>query len=215
MTNKPEKPLRLAGVIEAQQIYESFQNAAIYSENKRLMTELEKPVLAWHFCGDTLRDGQPIPRKGVWLKHEGPVKMCESGLHASRRLIDALKYAPGNTLCWVECLDIVAEQDDKLVCRQRRIVAKMDAEKLLRRAARKFALDVVHLWTAPDVVIKYLKVGDESLRDAAWTTAGNAARAAAGDAARTAAGAAARTAARTAQNKWLEQQASDYRAWRY
>lgn len=33
-----------------------------------------------------------------------------------------------------------------------------------RKLARRFALDVVHLWNAPPVVIEYLHTGDESLR---------------------------------------------------
>jgi hypothetical protein len=141
----------------------------------------DKTVLAWHFCGSTLRDGRSIPRKGAWLKHEGPVEMCAAGLHASRRLIDALTYAPGNNLCRVECRKIEAEQDGTLVCRERKIIARFDAEELLWRASRKFALDVIHLWDAPAVVVKFLKTGDPSLRAAAWDVAGDVTRAAAWD----------------------------------
>ena len=188
-------------------------------------------VLAWHFVADKLRDGRPIPRKGVWLKHETECVMCEAGLHASRRLLDALQYAPGKMLCRVECVDVAAEQDDKLVCHKRKIIARFDSEELLWRASRKFALDVIHLWPAPKVVIKFLKTGDKSLRaaaldaarDAAWSAARaaawGAARAAAWDAAHGAAKGAAWAAAkgaawdaakgaawdaaRSAQNKWL------------
>ena len=45
---------------------------------------------------------------------------------------------------------------------------------MLRAFARQCALDVIHLWNAPQVVRDYLTTGDESLRDAA----GNAAYAA-------------------------------------
>ena len=44
----------------------------------------------YHFTGDTLRDGRPIPKPGVWLKHDGPVIPCKSGLHASEHPFDAL-----------------------------------------------------------------------------------------------------------------------------
>ncbi len=138
------------------------------------MTAKPKTVLAWHFCGDALRDGRPIPPNGVWLKHEGKCVMCKSGLHASRRLIDALNYAPGNTLCRVECADIAAEQDGKLVCHKRKIIARFNAEDLLWRASRKFALDVIHLWDAPPIVVKFLKTGDGSLRAAALDAVGTA-----------------------------------------
>ena len=40
-------------------------------------------IFAFHFVGDTLRDGRPIPSDGEWLTHDGPVVMCISGLHAS------------------------------------------------------------------------------------------------------------------------------------
>ena len=146
---------------------------------------------AYHFVGETLRDGRPIPADGEWLTHDGPVVICEHGLHASRRPWHALRYAPGNTLCLVECDGIVTEHDDKLVCVQRRILKRIDAEPLLREFARAEARRVAHLWSAPDAVRQYLETGDESLRAAAW----DAARAAAWDAAWDAARDAARDAA--------------------
>src|SRR5574343_1759928 len=159
-------------------------------------------IRAYHFVGDKLRDGRPVPPDGEWLVHDGPVRMCESGLHASRHPLDALQYAPGATLCLVDCEDIVAEEYDKLVCRRRRIVARFDATDMLRLFARQCALDVIHLWDAPQVVRDYLTTGDESLRDgtrdAAWAAARAAARDAAWEAARDAARAAAWDAARDA-----------------
>jgi len=35
-----------------------------------------KTVLAWHFCGDKLRDGRPIPRQGT---QEGPQQGTQEG----------------------------------------------------------------------------------------------------------------------------------------
>ena len=84
-------------------------------------------IRAHHFVGDKLRDGRPVPTDGEWLVHDGPVKMCESGLHASRHPFDALMYAPGPVLGLVDCDEIDAEENDKLVCRRRRIVARFDA----------------------------------------------------------------------------------------
>ena len=133
-------------------------------------------IAAYHFVGATLRDGRPIPADGKWLVHDGPVVICESGLHASRRPWHALEYAPGNTLCLVECDDVREEQADKLVCVRRRIVQRIDAEPLLRAFARDEARRVLHLWDAPDVVRKYLDTGDESLRAAARDAAKDAAR---------------------------------------
>ena len=155
-------------------------------------------VLAWHFVGDTLRDGRPVPPDGVWLVHEGEAGMCESGLHASRRPSDALQYAPGPVLCLVECKDVVDEGDDKLVCRRRRIIKRMDATDLLRTYARKCALSVIHLWDAPSCVREYLETGDDSKRLAAREAAAYAYAAADADAADAADAAAAAADAATA-----------------
>jgi hypothetical protein len=155
-------------------------------------------VYAYHFVGEKLRDGRPIPPDGEWLVHEGEMVICESGLHASKRPMDALAYAPGRTLCLVECEDIVDEHADKFVCRRRKIVKRIDATELLWKASREFALSVIHLWDAPQVVRDFLTTGDESLRAAARAAAGAAAWDAARAAARAAAWAAAWDAARAA-----------------
>ena len=163
---------------------------------------MQRKNLAWHFVGDKLRDGSPIPRDGVWLKYDGPLVLCKSGLHASLEPFDALHYAPGNTLCRVEMRGETLHQSDKLVAQERRIIARMDATEMLRYYARMQALSVVHLWDAPDIVLDYLMTGDETIR--AYAAATYAARAAdaytAAYAARAAAYAAAADAARAEFN---------------
>lgn len=47
------------------------------------MRTMAETVKAWHFTNGKLRDGGPVPAVGETLIHEGPVVMCESGLHAS------------------------------------------------------------------------------------------------------------------------------------
>lgn len=158
-------------------------------------------ILAWHFVGDTLRDGSPIPPDGVTLRHDGPVIPCESGLHASRHPFDALQYAPGDTLCLVRCGGIIVphgKPEDKIACSERTIIARMDAEPLLRYFARMQALSAVHLWSAPQVVLDYLMTGDESIRAAAWEAAWDASWAASWGAAWEATREAARAAANAA-----------------
>jgi hypothetical protein len=153
---------------------------------------------AYHFVGDTLRDGSAIPADGEWLEVSAPLQMCEHGLHWSRDPFDALQYAPGNTLCLVDADGEIAEQADKGCSTRRRIICRADAEPMLFEFARWAALQVIHLWDAPKVVRDFLETGDESLRDAARAAARDAARAAARDAARDAARAAAWAAARDA-----------------
>src|SRR5690606_35325923 len=91
--------------------------------------------------------------------------------HASRRPWHALMYAPGPVLCLVEVDQFREEHEDKLVARRRRIVRRVDLTSDMRAFARQCALDVIHLWEAPDVVRRYLETGDESLRNAAWAAA--------------------------------------------
>jgi hypothetical protein len=164
---------------------------AVYCElphvNSKERSIMSNTVRAWHFVGKTLRDGSPVPPDGVKLVYPGEIKPCVSGYHASLQPFDALQYAPGATLCLVECGGKIIHQDDKLVAEQRTIIYRVDATNLLRSYAKKRALSVIHLWTPPKVVVDYLNSDDESLRDAArgaaWGAARGAARGTAWDAA--------------------------------
>ena len=176
---------------------------------------------AWHFVGAALRNGSPIPGDGEELVHEGELVLCASGLHASVRAIDALRYAPGGTLCRVVVDGDVLYADDKLCASRRTIVWRIDASSMLRDFARRCAHSCLHLWNYPQVVADYLSSGDDGLRstaqaaaDAAWSTAQAAAQAAAQATAWSAADAAdaawsaAWDAAWESQSGWLEDMAT-------
>lgn len=83
-------------------------------------------ILAWHWCrdfgGEALRRDLVIITPGETEHHDGPLVLCESGLHASTSLLDAMVYAPGGILRRVECDGEVVERKrgDKLVCSMRR-----------------------------------------------------------------------------------------------
>ncbi len=143
-------------------------------------------LLAWHFLPAdgclANGDGRRVV-VGETLRVDGPLVLCTRGLHASRRLTDALKYAPGPILCRVRLSGDVAEGDDKLCATERTVEWMLDATPVLRDFARAAALDAVHLWDAPEVVVRYLRTGDEEIRAAALDAARAAARAAALDAA--------------------------------
>jgi hypothetical protein len=159
---------------------------------------MSKKVYAWHFVGEKLRDGRPVPPDGIKLIHGRSPSICNHGFHASKNPYDALFYAPGKTLCLVEMSGEMDYQLDKMVASERTIIHRIDATEILRKFSRQCALNVIHLWNPPEVVVEYLKTGNESLRDAA-RAAGDAAAWAAGDAAAWAAGdAAAWDAARAA-----------------
>lgn len=121
-------------------------------------------VKGWHFVGDTLRDGRPVPADGEVLVHTGRVEMCRSGLHASARVIDALQNAPGSTVCRVTVGDVRDYQYDKMVGRARTILWRVNAKALLEDFARLCALDVIDRWNAPNIVRRWLETGDEDLR---------------------------------------------------
>jgi hypothetical protein len=159
----------------------------------------------WHFA--TIKDGQPIMRNGTLIEIgkryeiEGDPVLCKRGYHGSLRAIHALEYAPGP---WVSLrpLEGVIAGDDKVVGKAYTQQPGVDATPALREFARWCALQVIHLWDAPQVVIDYLTTGDESLRDAARVAAWDESMAAAWDAAldesRNAARDVARAAARNA-----------------
>src|SRR3990167_10443381 len=143
----------------------------------KMRPDYSDSIIAWHFVGAKLRGGRDIPRDGEWLNHKGPISMCKKGLHASRHPFDALTYAPGAMLCRVECRNDVKEQSDKLVCRDRRILCRVDVTNLLYEFAREQALSVLPAWpNPPEVVVEYLKTGNMSLRVAARRAARGAFR---------------------------------------
>jgi hypothetical protein len=128
----------------------------------------------YHFTANRLRDGQPVPPIGKWLTFDGEPEPCECGLHASPTAFYALRYAPGTLLHKVHLggkIKAHGDPVDKFAAQKRKIIASIDATATCRAFARRVALDVIHLWDAPDVVKQYLKTGDESLRDAAASAA--------------------------------------------
>ena len=119
---------------------------------------------AWHFVNDTLRDGSPVPQDGEKLVFTGEPILCEQGYHASILPWDALRYAPGNILCRVECGGTLIKGNDKLVCTERTIIRRIDATKMLQYFARMQALAVIHLYPngTDDVVFDFLMTGENA-----------------------------------------------------
>jgi hypothetical protein len=152
---------------------------------------------AWHFlpadCRLRYGDGRPITTGSVVsVGDPSLLEPCRYGMHASLDIIDALDYAPGPVLCRVELTGRIIDDGDKHCAESRRVVWMSDPERsdyVMRKFARRCALDVADLWETPDIVRRYLETGDESIWAAAWA----AAHPAAWDAAWAAAWAAART----------------------
>ncbi|HJS81332.1 MAG TPA: hypothetical protein VJ742_00690 [Nitrososphaera sp.] len=135
-------------------------------------------IKAWHFLKEDRKLQFPPHTKikaGQTIKVKDEPILCERGLHASIRAFDALSYSPGPVVCRVEVSGQIVKGYDKLAGTERKVLWMADATETLRAFSRWCALDVIHLWDAPEIVVKYLKTGDESLRAAAWAAAGAAA----------------------------------------
>ena len=121
------------------------------TKQKTKMKTTNKIISGYHFTGDKLRNGADIPAIGTWLKFSGAIIPCQSGLHMSEHPFDALKYAPGNILHKVELGGrLVSHCETKSIINKwcgskRKIIATINAEKLLRDFARWNALQVIHL----------------------------------------------------------------------
>ena len=128
----------------------------------------------WFSDGDFLPHGDNRQMVIGETHHvEGKIIPCAWGLHASRRPIDALRYARGNIIWGVELSGtIVPHKEDKFAASDRRYLWRLDVYDLLRTFARRCALDTIHLWNAPDVMVRYLKTGDESLKPVALASVG-------------------------------------------
>ena len=97
----------------------------------------EQKILAWHFVTDNRMLAHQAPPMEVapgyiYGEPKGDIIICERGMHASRRVYDALSFAHGSQLCRVQVWGDVAEQPDKIVGRYREVLAIRDVASELR-----------------------------------------------------------------------------------
>jgi len=187
--------------------------------------------LGWHFLPEDkrLRYGtREVVEVGRPVKVAGKLALCEWGLHASRRAIDALAYAPMDSAklyaCRVRLGGELIESQDKAVASEREVLWMVDATKALHLFACRVAEDAFTKygngdtrslaaiqakrdWLEGKITSEELKAAARAAEVAAW--AAEAARAAwaawaaevaawAAEAAEAAEAAAARTAAAAA-----------------
>jgi hypothetical protein len=143
-----------------------------------------------------------VVRLGRTHKHKGPLELGESGLHASLKPLDALRYALGHHLWVVELSGEILTGSDKLCASERTYLHHLNCEQLLREFARKQTLINIEknrpYTNQSDQILRYLQTGDESIQSAAWLAAQSAAQSAAWLAAWLATQSAAQSAARPA-----------------
>jgi hypothetical protein len=148
---------------------------------------------------------------GQWYHHEGDLRLCRAGFHASKLLPDCFEYVTPGSVCKVEYKGRVIECGDKFVSESMRVVwavrwTKKDSLRFLlslREGVEKINPDV-RVRACFDAVEKVLSCDTKKNRApagaAAW--AARAAAWAANDAAR-AASDAARAAAKRRQHKTI------------
>ena len=179
---------------------------------------------AWYFSNTDkkLRYGDDrIIQAGKMHTVKGTPELCNHGLHASVRAIDALEYAPGSYVWFVDVTRSLDVGEDKICGQRREYLWGFDADEVLREFARNQALinieKIKHYTDQYDLIVGYLTTGDEGLRSAAELAAELAARSAAEAAAWSAAWSAAelavesaaRSGARSAANEMLEEMLTD------
>ena len=94
---------------------------------------------AWHFLAENkklgYKDGRLVRVGHTFKCDPDSLVMCKSGFHATKRLFDALKYAPGPVVCRVELGGRILHQDDKSVASERTVIAMADASTVLHEFA--------------------------------------------------------------------------------
>jgi hypothetical protein len=121
--------------------------------------------LYWYIT-DELRlghgDGRVI-EEGKTHTVEGAIGICVRGLHASRLALDALSYSKGPMVCRVRLGGNVIDGSDKSCASMRTYIKIIDAREILETFGRMCALDVIHLWDAPEAVRLYLETGRKDI----------------------------------------------------
>ena len=121
---------------------------------------------AYHFLKEDMTSGygnEPAWQVGEERTIKGKLVMCGHGYHSSPSWYDALGYAPGNMACIVEVSGKILKDTDKQVSSKRKLIAAIDAEKVLRtwacdcaeRALKKANVKDKRSWNAIKVARLY------------------------------------------------------------
>lgn len=162
---------------------------------------MSEKILAWHFLREDRKlRFHPYTEviSGQTLTYEGVLTLCEAGLHASERVINALYYAPGPVVSRVELSGQILKSDDKACASKRACLWIADAtralhefacwcaEETLKRERSRGrepdercwkAIEAKRLWLAGRIDSK----GLHAARDASWYAARGASWGAARD----------------------------------
>ena len=98
----------------------------------------EPPYIGYYFHNGREQFGSHRKiEAGKTYRVAGKPVLCEHGLHASKRIIDALRYAPSDAkyVCLVELGGAVKLDTDKAVATRRTVLAMADVEIILHEFA--------------------------------------------------------------------------------
>lgn len=109
---------------------------------------MSNEINAWHFLNKECQlryRTQELVEVGKKYYASGPLAICKNGMHACIRVIDALQYAPGYTLCYVTCGGDIVQHGNELCSRWRRVERMMDATKLLHEFSCNIAEEMLQI----------------------------------------------------------------------
>jgi hypothetical protein len=182
------------------------------------------------------RNGNKTWEVGKWYKHEGKIKLCESGFHACLKPLEALKdYCYGEKFFIIEARGkIIKKKDDKFVASEMRLVKEINKEYVFRRftlfCAKSCLENYNKEYPNDNRISECIRISElyldgkstleelsaawsaawSAAESAAWSAAESAARSAARSAAWSAARSAAWSAARSAADKLLIKMIKEY-----
>lgn len=151
--------------------YETTANPRDKMNNKcSSISNSSTEVFVWWFCGDDLilryGDGRKAIVGETHCVDPSKIELAKFGLHGSIDALDAVCNASGKHLFYCRLEGSVIHGEDKSVASQRTYLAGgIDVSDVLRNFAKRYALDMVHFWDAPQIAIDYLNSDTEELRE--------------------------------------------------
>ena len=126
-------------------------------------------MYGWHFLKKDQKLQFPphtLVTAGQQLTIDLPIELCSRGFHASKKPLDALKYAPGPVICRVSLSGKIVHDNDKSVATKRRVIWLADATMVLHEFACLCAEDALKVanvtdercWRAIKVKRQWMKI---------------------------------------------------------
>jgi len=98
---------------------------------------MTKTITGYKFITKDMKskDGIQAWKLGKWVKYDGKLELCKSGLHASETPLESLNYAYGDRWFKIEARGKINKDGAKFVASEMRLVQEIDVKKVLIRFA--------------------------------------------------------------------------------